>query len=207
MKKPIFNINIYKPERKKEIKESGFTFYNNIFFSLLISLTIIILVCTFILFVFYLPQRRLIENAYTEADMLEHNLQGLKDISSRLDEKRGLYLNLRSEAVSWHDKLTVLSDILPERTWFSKIEFPGRAGQIEGGEQLVFSGLTFSGIMGENLDQIGDLLMSLNESSEFKKEFSPLYLTFTKKSDTELGITLFQFTGQTKDLKNLNNAQ
>ncbi|MGA1790709.1 MAG: PilN domain-containing protein [bacterium] len=200
MKHSIFNINIYKPEtkKKKEWKGPSEEAYRG--FMIILSFLLLLAVCSYLLFGLYIPQKRNIEEAHSEADTLEQELQRTKAIAQNLTGKKDLYLQIMAEAVAWPEKLFALSRTLPENIWFSKVEFPGRSGKIEGGQKIVISGWTFSGLMEENLDQIGDLLTGLNQSAEFKEEFDSMLLEFTKKSETEPGMIQFQIKGKAKDL-------
>lgn len=206
MKKSIFNINIYRPDTKKEkrarIPSEGD--YTGLF--ALASLILLIVVAVYLVFGIYIPQKRMLEDAHSEAERLEQKLQGLKTSAQRLTSKKDFYLKLRGEAVCWYEKMLVISNAVPENIWFSRIEFPGRTGEIKGGESLQISGLTFSGFREENLDQIGTLLTSLNRSKEFQEEFGPLRLQYTKKSQSDWGITQFQYTGEARALTNFARA-
>jgi len=200
MKHSIFNINIYKPEtkKKKEWKAPSEEVYRG--FMIILSFLLLLAVSSYLLFGLYIPQKRNLEEAHSEANTLEQELKRTKSMAQNLADKKDLYLQINAEAVAWPEKLFALSRTLPENIWFSKVEFPGRLGKIEGGQKIVISGWTFSGLMEENLDQIGDLLTGLNQSAEFKEEFDPMLLEFTKKSETEQGMIQFQIKGKAKDL-------
>ena len=187
MKHSIFNINIYKPEakKKKEWKGPSEEVYRGLM--IVLSFLLLLAVCSYLLFGLYIPQKRNLEEAHSEADTLEQELQRTKAIAQNLTGRKDLYLQIMAEAVAWPETL-------------SKIDFPGRSGKIEGGQRFVISGWTFSGLMEENLDQIGDLLTGLNQSAEFKEQFNSMLLEYTKKSETELGMIQFQIKGKAKDL-------
>ena len=200
MKHSFFNINIYKPEgkKKKEWKKPTEEAYRGLL--IIFSFLLLLGVCSYLIFGLYIPQQRTLEEARSEAGRLENKLQAEKRLSQSLSGKREIYLQIKGEAVSWPEKLYALSEILPNNIWFSKIEFPGRSGNIEGGQPLKISAWTFSGLMEQNLDQIGDLIIGLNQAEEFKEDFNPLSLEYTKKSDQEWGMVQFQMTGKTKNL-------
>jgi Tfp pilus assembly protein PilN len=200
MKKSFFNINIYKPETKmkKTRKRPSDEGYRD--FLLIVLFLLFLVICSTLFLRLYIPQKRMIEDAHTEEGTLNHALQELKAEEKRLVAKKDLYLQIKAEAVSWAPKLVSLSRVLPEGIWLSKIEFPGRYGNFKGEQNFLISGWTFSGIMEENMDQIGDFLIGLNHSEEFKEDFEPFFLEFTKKLETSLGQIQFRMTGKSKDL-------
>ena len=200
MKKSVFNINIYKPEKKKkkEWKLPYKEIYSGIM--ILISLFLLFCVCVYLFFVLHIPQERNLKKALSKSKETELKLQEIKAEAVSLAEKKDLYLQIKGEAISWPKKLIALSQNLPENIWFSRIEFPGRSGKIEGGQNFLISGQTFSGLMEENLDQIGDLLLGLNRTETFKEDFESLHLEYTQKSETDWGVIQFRITGKTKDL-------
>ena len=201
MKKSIFNINIYKPERKKKKREWKVP-YAEIYSGLIITISFLLLfcVCIYLIFGLYIPQNRKLKIALKKAKELDLNLQETKAKALKLAGKKDLYLQIRGDVVSWPEKLAVLSQNLSEKIWFSRIEFPGRSGNIKGGQELLILGQTFSGLTEENLDQIGDLILGLNRDKAFKEDFEPLRLDYTKKSDTDWGTIQFRITGRAKDL-------
>ncbi|MBN2373006.1 PilN domain-containing protein [bacterium] len=200
MKKTLFNINLYMPEKKKKkvIKPPRDGRFMGIvaFFAAIV----LILVIGYLFFGIYIPQMRMIEDAHSEEERLESQLQGIKAVSQRLARKKGLYLDIRGEAVSWPEKLLAIMDALPESIWLHKLDFQGRSGDVKGGQTLTISGFTFSGAMKGNLDQIGIFLTNINQSAEFEAEFDPLRLDFTRKSKSEQGTVEFQLTGKARDL-------
>lgn len=201
MRRSIFNINIYKPEargKKKAWKPpSREAFQGGL---AIIAFIVLFAACAYIFFGLYLPQKRSLEEARSEAENLEFKLQGTKATAQALVAKRDLYLQLNAEAVGWPETLSVMSKSLPENIWFSKIEFSGRAGRVQEGPSIVFLGGTFSGFGEENIDQIGDLLIRLNHAKEFTKDFEPLRLEYTKKTTTEMGIITFRIIGKSRNL-------
>jgi Tfp pilus assembly protein PilN len=200
MKYSIFNINIYKPESRKKKKWKGPSEEVYRGFMIILSFILLLAVCSYLLFGLYIPQKRNIEESRSEVDTLELELQRKKATAQDLNSKKDLYIQIMAEAVPWPEKLFALSRMLPENIWFSEVEFPGRTGKIEGGQKIVISGWTFSSPMEENLDQIGDLLTGLNQAEEFKDDFDPMLLEYTKKSETQLGMIQFQIKGKAKDL-------
>ncbi len=207
MKKTFFKINIYKPDLEKQkgpkvpIEERFFGFFA------IMSFILIFFVVFYIFFFLYTPQKQRLEDARYETEDLNNRLNALKTIARDLSNKKEEYIRIRSEAVSWLDKMLAFSKALPENIWLSKFEFLGRSGQIKGGQDLSVFGYTFSGFREENLDQIGILLTRLNRSDAFNEDFNPLHLKYTKKSDNEWGITLFQYTSKSKDLTIETSAQ
>jgi hypothetical protein len=200
MKKSIFNINIYKPERKK--KKEWKLPYEEIYSGLMILISLLLLfsVCIYLIFGLYLPQNRTLKKALSKANDLDLKLQRTNAEALNLASKKDLYLQLKGEVVSWPEKLVALSQNLSEKIWFSRIEFPGRAGNIKGGQDLLIFGQTFSGLTEENLDQIGDLIIGLNRADAFKEDFEPLRLEYTQKSETDWGMIQFRIIGKAKDL-------
>jgi len=200
MKRSIFNINIYKPEArgKKAWKPPSPDVFQGVI--AIISFVLLFTVCGYIFFGLYLPQKRRLDEARSQAEDLEFKLQGTKALAQILVSTRDLYLQLNAEAVGWYETLSALSKNLPENIWFSRIEFSGRAGQIQGGQNLVILGWTFSGLGEENIDQIGDLLIRINNAEEFKEDFEPLRLEYTKKTDAEWGIINFRVIGKSRNL-------
>lgn len=199
MKKSIFNINIYKPERKK--KKEWKLPSEEIYTSLLIIISFLLLfsVCIYLFLGLYLPQKSKLKKAISKADSLDLKLQRTKAEALNLASKKDLYLQIKAEAISWPEKLVTLCQNLPENIWFSMIEFPGRSGNIKGGQDLLISGQTFSGLTEENLDQIGDLITGLNRTESFKEDFEPLRLKYTQKAETGWGVIQFRIIGKTKD--------
>ncbi len=200
MKKSIFNINIYKPERKKkkERKLPSVEIYSGLM--VIISFLLLFCVCIYLIFALYIPQKSALKKALSKAEDLDLKLQQTRADALTLAGKRDLYVQIKGEVVSWPEKLAALSQNLSEKIWFSRIEFPGRSGSIKGGQDILIFGQTFSGLAEENLDQIGDLIIRLNRSDSFKEDFEPLRLEYTQKSETEWGTIQFQIIGKTKDL-------
>ncbi|MGA1863544.1 MAG: hypothetical protein ACMUHX_00620 [bacterium] len=200
MKKSIFNINIYKPERKKkkEWKLPYKEIYSGIM--ILISLFLLFIVSIYLFFVLHIPQERNLKKALSKAKEMDLKLQETKAEAISLAEKKKLYLQIREESVSWPEKLVALSQNLSEKIWFSSITFSGRADTNKGGQDLLILGQTFSSLSEENLDQIGDLIIGLNRAETFKRDFEPLRLEYTQKSETEWGVIQFRIIGKAKDL-------
>jgi hypothetical protein len=200
MKRSIFNINIYRPEGrgKKAWKPPSPDVFQGVI--AIISILLLFTMCGFIFFGLYLPQKRSLGEARSQAEDLEFKLQGTKTLAQALVSTRDLYLQLNAEAVGWTEKLSVLSKSIPENIWFSSIEFSGRAGKVQEGPNLVILGSTFSGLGEENIDQIGDLLIRLNNAEEFKEDFEPLRLEYSKKTDAEWGIITFRLIGKSRNL-------
>jgi hypothetical protein len=200
MKKSIFNINIYKPKRKKkkEWKLPYKEIYSGIM--ILISLFLLFIVSIYLFFGLHLPQDRNLKKALSKAEEMDLKLRETKAEAMSLADKKKLYLQIRGESVSWPEMLAALSQNLSEKIWFSSIVFSGRADTNKGGQDLLIDGRTFSGLLEENLDQIGDLIIGLNRAETFKRDFEPLRLEYTQKSDTEWGIIRFRIIGKAKDL-------
>lgn len=200
MKQSIFTINIYKPEAKKKKSWKGPSEWLLTGLSYILSFLVLLGICVYLVFGLYIPQKRDIEASRSLLQGLEQRLEALRQTAKDLEVKRDFFLGIRGQAITWPEKLHSLSESVPDNIWLSKIEFPGRAGQLKGGQSLAISALTFSGFKEENLDQIGDLLDAVNQSEQFKDEFEPMHLDFTKKSEAETGIILLELTGKAKDL-------
>lgn len=200
MKKDLFKINVLETEEKKEkrFKESSSNQMQNLLIG--ISLILLLLLIVYLFFAMYLPQKQSIEEAEIKENRLSNEFNSLNSKTKEIQTQKDFYLQLRSEAVSWVEKMLYICDELPENIWLLKFEFNGRSGKIKGGQLLKLSGSTFSGFRKENLDQIGVFLTKINQSDEFKKEFNNLHLNFTKRSVDEWGITLFEYTTTSRDL-------